>query len=252
MWVWLCVLVFVCLCVWQIYRERERGGVCVCACVCVCVCVCVFVCVCVLTLSSFFTFTAVCVHICQKCMLISNGDVYAAKAAEAFSQLKTMKATLESSRQEMAEYKEKASRILQVIQLSFVLFWFWFGWLVFRYFVLIYMSNIRIYVISCVHQSGGWLSYVAKTLTLDMTHKLITNFFHTHAMLTDTVDFYHFMHLSVTLTSAGGHKVGGKQNLLASFSWTLFNYSEWNMIWHWRNSFWVSWHYLWMRCIEAT
>ena len=39
---------------------------------------------------------------------------FAAKAAEAQGQLKTMKATLESSRQEMTEYKEKATRILQV------------------------------------------------------------------------------------------------------------------------------------------
>lgn len=36
-----------------------------------------------------------------------------AKAAEANGQLKTVKAVLESTRQEMAEYKEKASRILQ-------------------------------------------------------------------------------------------------------------------------------------------
>ncbi|XP_076464926.1 golgin subfamily A member 5-like [Babylonia areolata] len=36
-----------------------------------------------------------------------------AKAAEAYGQLKTVKATLESARHEMVEYKEKASRILQ-------------------------------------------------------------------------------------------------------------------------------------------
>lgn len=38
----------------------------------------------------------------------------AAKAAEAHGQLKTVKATLDATRQEMMEYKEKATRILQV------------------------------------------------------------------------------------------------------------------------------------------
>ena len=38
-------------------------------------------------------------------------------------------------------------------------------------------------------------------------------------MLIGTIDFYHFMPLSVTLT--GGHKVSAKQNILASFSSTL-------------------------------
>ena len=47
-----------------------------------------------------------------------------------------------------------------------------------------------------------------------------------------TIDFYHFILLSLTLTLAGGHKISAKQNLLASvshilllasFSCTLFN-----------------------------
>ena len=46
---------------------------------------------------------------------------FPAKAAEAYGQLKTVKATLESTRQEMMEYKEKASRILQVKFISFFL-----------------------------------------------------------------------------------------------------------------------------------
>ena len=40
-------------------------------------------------------------------------------------------------------------------------------------------------------------------------------------MLIGTVDFYHFIPLSVNLTVAGSHKVSAKQNLLASFSCTL-------------------------------
>ena len=40
-------------------------------------------------------------------------------------------------------------------------------------------------------------------------------------MLIGTIDFIHFMQLSMILTLA--HKVGAKQNLLAAFSCTLFN-----------------------------
>ena len=42
------------------------------------------------------------------------------------------------------------------------------------------------------------------------------------AMLMETIDCYHFIQLSVTLTLAGRHKVSTMQNLLASFSSTLF------------------------------
>ena len=42
------------------------------------------------------------------------------------------------------------------------------------------------------------------------------------AQLIGTIDFYHFMPLSLTL-SQGGHKVSAKQNLFASFSPTFFN-----------------------------
>ena len=37
-----------------------------------------------------------------------------------------------------------------------------------------------------------------------------------------TIDFYHFILLLLTLTLPGGHKDSAKQNLLASFSRTLF------------------------------
>ena len=36
-------------------------------------------------------------------------------------------------------------------------------------------------------------------------------------MLIGTIDFYHFVPLSLTLTLPGGDKVSAKQNLLASF-----------------------------------
>ena len=55
------------------------------------------------------------------------------------------------------------------------------------------------------------------------------------AMLIGTIDFHHFMPLSVAfnLTLAGGHKVSVKQNLLTPFSHTLFNWMGWNLIWWW-------------------
>ena len=39
--------------------------------------------------------------------------------------------------------------------------------------------------------------------------------------LMGTIDFYHFIPLSLTLSVPGGHKVNAKQNLLVSFSTTL-------------------------------
>ena len=45
------------------------------------------------------------------------------------------------------------------------------------------------------------------------------------AMLTSTIDLYHFIPLLVTMVLAGDHKVSTKQNLFASFSRTLFNRS---------------------------
>ena len=41
-------------------------------------------------------------------------------------------------------------------------------------------------------------------------------------MLTGAIDFYHFIPLSLTLTLSRGHSITAKQNLLASFSPTLF------------------------------
>ena len=70
---------------------------------------------------------------------------------------------------------------------------------------------------------AGWLigppSCMARTLMLDiMLSKLSTQVF-IPAML-DMI--YHFMPLPLTLTVAVGHKFSQKQDLLASFSWSLF------------------------------
>ena len=43
------------------------------------------------------------------------------------------------------------------------------------------------------------------------------------AMHIGTIDFYHFIPLSLTLTLPEGHKVSVEQNFLASNSGTLFN-----------------------------
>ena len=42
------------------------------------------------------------------------------------------------------------------------------------------------------------------------------------AMLIGTIDFYHFMSLSLALALPGGHKLSAKQNLLVSCSPPLF------------------------------
>ena len=77
--------------------------------------------------------------------------------------------------------------------------------------ILICISIIWIYVMSC---SSSRLSCVAKTLTLDSSHKLFSQIFFRPAMLTGTIDFYHFISLSLTLTLPGGYTVSVKQNLL--------------------------------------
>ena len=64
---------------------------------------------------------------------------------------------------------------------------------------------------------------VAGTLNIGhFTQTLQPIFFYT-AMLKFTVNFYHFIPLSLTLASAEGHKVNTKQNLLASSSHIVFN-----------------------------
>ena len=60
--------------------------------------------------------------------------------------------------------------------------------------------------------SAGQPPCRAKTLMLDITHKF---FSFIPAILTFSIDMYHFMPLSVAFTLAGGHKVSTIQNALA-------------------------------------
>ena len=84
------------------------------------------------------------------------------------------------------------------------------------------------------------LSCVTKNFLLDIWYEGFYHFFCISGMLIGNNDLYHFIPYSVTLMLAGDHKVGGKQNLLASFSCTLFNWSGWNLMWCWSNSSWAS------------
>ena len=62
---------------------------------------------------------------------------------------------------------------------------------------------------------------LAKTLVLGVIGKLSNHFF-IPAMLIGTIELCRFIQLSLTLTLPGSHKVIAKQNLLPSFSRTLF------------------------------
>ena len=85
------------------------------------------------------------------------------------------------------------------------------------------MSNTWINVVSCdcpVGQSlsicNGKNSNIGQCVANTLTKYFIP------AMLMHTFDLYQFLPFPQTLTLAGGHKLSGKQNLLASFSHTLF------------------------------
>ena len=58
-------------------------------------------------------------------------------------------------------------------------------------------------------------------LCLDITRKLCIQKLFIPAMLRGTIDFFHFVPLSLTLTLPGGRKFSAKRNILASFSHTL-------------------------------
>ena len=93
---------------------------------------------------------------------------------------------------------------------------------------ILFMSNIWVYVISHVRLAGQ-PSCVAKTLILDNTCRLLPNSF-VPAMLIGTIDFCHFIPLSVTVTLAGGHMVSTELNLLTSFSHAFFHFIKINLI----------------------
>ena len=107
------------------------------------------------------------------------------------------------------------------------------------------MTITGIYVMSRVRSTGRFAC-----LTLDITCKLFNQFFFIAAMLIGTIDFYHFVPLSLILILPGGHKVNAKQNLLSSFSQTLFIWSRWNLMWWWSHWSWTSREYLWVRLIK--
>ena len=76
--------------------------------------------------------------------------------------------------------------------------------------------------------SSGPLSCMAKIGHHTQTFQ--PNFF-IPAQLLGTIDFYHVILLSLTMIVPGGHKVSVNQNVLASFSRTLFIWSGWNLMW---------------------
>ena len=63
-------------------------------------------------------------------------------------------------------------------------------------------------------------SCMTRNLALDITRKVFIFFI--PAMLIGTIDIDRFIPLLVTLTLAGCYKVRAKQNLVATFSSTLF------------------------------
>ena len=93
-------------------------------------------------------------------------------------------------------------------------------------------------------------SCMAKTLTLDTTCKPFNQIFVIPAVLIGNLDYYRFKPFSLTFTLPGGRKVNAKQNLLASFSCTLFNWSGWNLVWCWGKSSLASCYYFSVRCNE--
>ena len=71
----------------------------------------------------------------------------------------------------------------------------------------------------------------------------------TPAMLIGTIDFFHSIPLSRTFTWPGFHNFRAKQNILASFSCTLFIWSGWNLIWWWSISSSTALDYFWVRFV---
>ena len=70
--------------------------------------------------------------------------------------------------------------------------------------------------------SGCWAILRGKNFNILHYRQTVHSNFFIPVMLLDTIDFYHFIPLSLTLTLPGGHKVSAKQNLLASFSQNIF------------------------------
>ena len=97
---------------------------------------------------------------------------------------------------------------------------------------------IWICVMSHVHPSV-WpaFSLAWQKLLLDITHKLTSCccfFFFIPAMLIDTIDFYHFIPLSLTWPCLGVTMLAERK-----LFWLHF-WSGWNLMWWWRNLSWIS------------
>ena len=68
----------------------------------------------------------------------------------------------------------------------------------------------------------GWPAVLrGKSFSVGQYRQAVQPNFFLPAMLIGTIDFKHFVLLSLTLTLPGGLKVSAMQNLLASFSHTL-------------------------------
>ena len=97
-----------------------------------------------------------------------------------------------------------------------------FSWLFLLLFALICMSNMdqcnKSYLASWPSGFCGKIFNVGHC-----TLKFSTSFFFVSAKLLGTIDFYHFILLSLTFTLAASHKISAKQNLVASVSHILPN-----------------------------
>ena len=82
------------------------------------------------------------------------------------------------------------------------------------------MSNLWMYTISHVRPA---IHLAWHNFNIGHYSKTFIPNCYTSAMLVDTIGFYHYIPLPLTLILARGCKVSAKQDLLASFSRTLFN-----------------------------
>ena len=105
--------------------------------------------------------------------------------------------------------------------------------------ILIHISNIRICVISHGQPAGCCLSICppvlcGKNFTLHLPCKLLSQTF-MPTMLVGTIDFYHFIPLSITLTLTGGHRLAQSKIFWLHFL-MLFNWMLWSFEWWWSNN----------------
>ena len=74
---------------------------------------------------------------------------------------------------------------------------------------------------SCIWPPAGWPSiFHSKNFNVGHNRQTVQPNVYRPAMLICTIDFYYSIPLSLSLTR--GHKVSAKQNIVASFSHTLY------------------------------